>query len=272
MHKLILDIGSNALKGSLYDARTGAIQRDWRIVTGIGRDVAPDGTIGPEAESRLIAAAKQVLWEAAAIDGSPVPAHAIATEAFRRAANRDAIARRFGEATDGTVLEVIAGDEEARLERVAVLQTQRVQQNPGVPFFHVDAGGSSTECSVLDGAHAVAFTHSFPFGRHALLAMRPERPIALCDLLAELRRRIDDVHPRFATLAGSSVLSYLKATGQHRDDPVRAGLPIPTDADDGAVAGSLLVSALASVFDGPMYATKAGVRHGWIAEHLDPAT
>ena len=264
--KLILDMGSNAIKGALFDERSGEILHEWREVTELGRGFLPDGTLSEAAVRRTLTSAADIRKKAEKWASCPVEVHAIGTEALRKSRNVGAIVAQF-EAMFGARLDVISGAEEARLERVAVMHSAVVLAHDERPLLHLDMGGSSTECSIIDAAGEAAFSGSFAFGRHRLVASHPERPAEFVEFLAILASQVARFCPKYAVLAGSSIVAYVKSTGDMASAIRPHGAVAASDL--GAMAGSILVNAVSEIAEIPMFATHCGVRHGWIMDHLE---
>ncbi|MEQ8767298.1 MAG: Ppx/GppA phosphatase family protein [Planctomycetota bacterium] len=89
---------------------------------------------------------------------------AVATSATRESANQDELLARI-EASSGIRLEVIDGEDEARLVRISVLAALRGIGNPDVI---VDLGGGSLEVSELDGGR-VQQSWTLPIGTVRLM-------------------------------------------------------------------------------------------------------
>ncbi len=148
-----IDAGSNAIRLVIADSqspieyrRLASERYPVRLGHGVFTDHAFDETTLAHAEAafehfRLL------------MDHYGVQAYrAVATSATREALNRDQLLERV-EASAGIKLEVIDGEEEARLVRIAVLSAL---SGIGHADFIVDLGGGSLEVSRMDGNQVVA--------------------------------------------------------------------------------------------------------------------
>jgi len=139
-----VDMGTNSTRllvadvdGRGRDAKLVTVDRRTQI-TRLGQGVDRDRTLHPDAIERTLTALRE--YRAVIDDLGVERVRATATSAARDAANRDDL---FGpvEQLLGTRPELLAGDEEARLEFVGA--TAGLTE-PG-PFLVVDVGGGSTE-------------------------------------------------------------------------------------------------------------------------------
>lgn len=146
--KAAIDIGSNSLLLVVVDDE-GRVLHDEATVVGLGRGLPDKGVFKPD---RMDAAA-QVLaaYVARAAElGVPVTqVRAVATSASRRALNAATFFQGVLRQT-GLKVEVISGDEEARLTWLGALDG--LDLSPG-PVLLVDPGGGSTE--VIQGEGGV---------------------------------------------------------------------------------------------------------------------
>jgi len=144
-----IDMGTNSTRllvaeagGSGPQAPLDLIDRRMRI-TRLGQGVDKTRRLAPEAIERVLDALREYR---AAIDaaGGVERIRATATSAARDAANRDEL---FAPARDilGVDLELLPGDEEARLSFLGATHELRATGEPG-PYLVVDIGGGSTEC------------------------------------------------------------------------------------------------------------------------------
>ncbi|MBB4080559.1 exopolyphosphatase/guanosine-5'-triphosphate,3'-diphosphate pyrophosphatase [Lewinella aquimaris] len=149
-----IDIGSNAIRLQIvqvYD-ETELISfksvEYLRFPLRLGRDVFNKGTITAPTAAKFskLMQTFRLFIELYEVDGQ----FAVATSAMREAGNgrelRDAVL-----GTTGVNIQIISGDEEARILNKAIIPFL----NEG-PAVHVDVGGGSTEINIYDGAKVVA--------------------------------------------------------------------------------------------------------------------
>jgi exopolyphosphatase / guanosine-5'-triphosphate,3'-diphosphate pyrophosphatase len=123
-----------------------------------------DGRLDPAAMARGEACLARFAQRLAALPRENV--HMVGTHALREAANRDEFTA-VAECLMGVPLEVISGDEEARLIYLGV--AHRAPRQPGESRLVIDIGGGSTELAWSQPTHAGAAgepgrTASFKFG------------------------------------------------------------------------------------------------------------
>jgi exopolyphosphatase/guanosine-5'-triphosphate,3'-diphosphate pyrophosphatase len=165
-----VDIGSNSIRMNVAEVTAGGAPRllaTQRDVARLGDSVFRTGALSPEATDLLCAILSRMrgVWEPLGISRG----RAVATAALREARNRAEVVARASTAL-GIPIEIISGEEEARLIRLGVRAGKR--------SLIIDIGGGSTEIILEDRAW------SLPLGAIRLQArfMRSDPPEA-----AELR-------------------------------------------------------------------------------------
>lgn len=118
----------------------------------------------------------------------PAQLRVVATEAMRRAVNAAELVRKVQEQT-GFFIEIISGEEEARLTARGVLSVLSPLPKHSLVF---DIGGGSTEFILLEGPH-IRFHQSYPLGVVDLAEQVPERAIE--DTLRSLLRDLSHLYP-----------------------------------------------------------------------------
>ena len=213
-----IDLGTNNCR--LLIARAGA--GDFRIldsysrIVRLGEGLERDGAIGAAAIERALKALSVCRRK---IDRAGATAvRAVATEACRRAANRDAFVETVAAET-GIRLDIISPEEEARL---AVLGCQSLI-DPRFPYALVfDIGGGSTEVVFLerlaDGRVAIRDFASLPAGVITLSEARDlpgGDPQAYARTLEEMRALMAEVEARagFAEQARAGRVQLIGTSG-----------------------------------------------------------
>jgi len=135
----VIDVGSNSVRMVVFDgaARSPAYFYNEKILCGLGRDLARSGRLHPEGRRRALAALRRFTMLAQGMQVSPLCG--VATAAVREAADGAAFLAEVEEGL-GLRLEVISGEEEARLSAQGVLLGW-----PGAEGLVCDMGGSSME-------------------------------------------------------------------------------------------------------------------------------
>lgn len=190
MRKAVIDVGSNSVL-LLVSEKTG---ESWKTVfessdvTGLGTDTKITGLIQPGAQERTLAAIARGSQKASELGAK---CRAAGTMALRIATN----AHGFLQAAEaqGTPVEVISGDEEARLGLAAVMNDPTFEEHDFISV--IDTGGHSTELTTAQRATSgwtERFKRSVPVGALGLLesAMAQESPDFAARLAAV--KEIDD--------------------------------------------------------------------------------
>ena len=140
--KAIIDIGSNSIKffvGELAADRTITTIFDTNDITRLGENLNQTGMISPEAMERNVVSVAGFSAKAKELGADQVVA--VGTMALRTASNSDEFLRKVKEAC-GVEVQIIPGEEEARLSYLAILSGLPLQGGDLVIF---DTGGGSTE-------------------------------------------------------------------------------------------------------------------------------
>jgi exopolyphosphatase/guanosine-5'-triphosphate,3'-diphosphate pyrophosphatase len=146
----VIDLGTNSVK-LFVGERDGAGQwtrvLDRSEVTRLGEGLAETGRISPAAQARTLDAVRGMVEQARRLGAERLVA--VGTMGMRNAANSDVFIRE-AQADCGIRIEVIDGDEEARLAYLAVQESLGI---PGGSVVVFDTGGGSTQVTLgCDGA------------------------------------------------------------------------------------------------------------------------
>jgi exopolyphosphatase/guanosine-5'-triphosphate,3'-diphosphate pyrophosphatase len=175
-----VDIGSNTVRVLLGEVQGGRIRPDryFRRVTRLAGGATPSRGLAPEAMARTLDA----LRDAARLirEARVRRLRVVGTEALRRASNAPVFAGRLLAET-GLALEVIDGEEEARLSAAGVVSALDPLPHCCLIF---DIGGGSTEF-ILRERDAIRFHRSYPLGVVSLAERFPSSDAQ--------RRRIEEV-------------------------------------------------------------------------------
>lgn len=140
--KAIIDIGSNSIKffvGELAADRTITTVLDTNDIARLGEGLDKTGLISPEAMERNVAAVAAFRAKAEELGADQVVA--VGTMALRNAKNSGEFVEKV-KAACGVEVQIIPGEEEARLSYLAILSGLPLQGGDLVVF---DTGGGSTE-------------------------------------------------------------------------------------------------------------------------------
>ncbi len=196
-----IDAGSNAMR-----MMVGNVNEDWqvepveniRLPVRLGRDVFASGALQEKTMQQAVDAFQH--FQRVAQDLGVVKIRAIATSAMREAANSDILLDRISR-TSGINVEIISGDEEARLIHLAVGNTINLREKRAVL---IDIGGGSVEVTISENRNIIS-TESYNMGTVRLLQkldggketrfslLGPKRPFSLLvrEYAEAARRRID---------------------------------------------------------------------------------
>lgn len=161
-----IDIGSNAMRlliADRYQGRLRTIQSD-RASVRLGAEVFGSGSLSEETISRAVESIRNFKQK---IDAAGVETfRAIGTSAMREADNADVFIAR-AEQQAGVKIEVIDGDEEARLVYLAVSET--IEFSKGIDVL-VDIGGGSVEVTIVKSG-VIIFSESVKVGTVRLMRL-----------------------------------------------------------------------------------------------------
>ncbi|TAE21980.1 MAG: Ppx/GppA family phosphatase [Candidatus Kapaibacterium sp.] len=154
-----IDVGTNsfhAIVASVSEEGVFTIQSRAKENVRLGESVSDMKYLSDEAMKRGIAAMKRFAMMAAAANA---PIRAIGTSAMREALNQDEFVRRVQKET-GVAIEVISGNEEARLIYLGVLQALPILNKKTLV---IDVGGGSTE-TIVGYRGEMLYGHSAKLG------------------------------------------------------------------------------------------------------------
>jgi exopolyphosphatase/guanosine-5'-triphosphate,3'-diphosphate pyrophosphatase len=144
--KAAIDIGSNSLL-LLVTGDDGTVVHDEARVVGLGRGLKDRGVFRHDRMDATVEVLKEYAAIAEKLGVPPAKVRAVATSASRRALNAATFYAQVQKAT-GLKVEVISGDEEARLTWMGSIAG--LELPPG-PIMLVDPGGGSTEVILGEG-------------------------------------------------------------------------------------------------------------------------
>lgn len=139
----VIDIGSNSVRMVVFDgaARSPAYFYNEKILCGLGRGLAETGRLSPEGRARAKAALER--FGLLAQDMRLTSLTTVATAAVREAEDGEEFKAEV-EAASGLSMEIIPGEEEARLSAQGVLVGW-----PGARGLVCDIGGASMELAEI---------------------------------------------------------------------------------------------------------------------------
>ncbi|MFY9551876.1 MAG: Ppx/GppA phosphatase family protein [Thermoanaerobaculia bacterium] len=204
-----IDIGTNSIKLLVANVEEdGALEvllREKAMVR-LGSETLRTGKLSPEAIEAGVSTVEHFVKLAGGSGAEVV--RAVATCAVREASNSEEFVEAVRKRT-GVRVEVISGDEEARLINLALRSEFPARQDP---LFLIDIGGGSTELVISDGAR-VLLTESLPLGvvrladRHAKSDPPSDKDLTAMkkEVRAAAKRAVEAVRKKgFKTCVGSS--------------------------------------------------------------------
>ena len=286
MRSACIDIGSNTTRLLVAECdgeRLLEIYQE-RAFTRIGRGVVDQGTIAPDKISEVVEVVARQLETAGRIGAIEV--HGVATAAIRRATNGAALLDEI-RATCGLVIEVLSGEEEARLAFLGVAGT--LGHDPHGSLGVVDVGGGSSELVVGTAPDTIGWSTSFGVGSGDVADryLRSDPPLAqeLAAARAHVAEALDGNHaprPAEAVAVGGSAASLRRLAGPvlDRDSFARALALLGSEPASEVSrrfaldiervrllpAGLLILEAASELFGSPLQIGRGGVREGVLLE------
>lgn len=215
-----IDIGSNTVRALVGHVDEGQVipHSYVRQITRLGGGFCPERGLCDAAIDRTVRALVQIHQQLAAFELAAL--RVIATEAMRRAVNADRLVERVQQQT-GFSIEIISGDEEARLSAAGILSA--LQPLPEVCLFF-DLGGGSTEVGLVRQGR-LNFFRSYPLGvvRQAEEQPTPEQRKAhirqvLNQLKLDLQQQLGLMPAAIACVGTAGTVTTLAAIDQQMAD------------------------------------------------------
>jgi exopolyphosphatase/guanosine-5'-triphosphate,3'-diphosphate pyrophosphatase len=286
----VVDVGSNSVLLLAVDVDSAGVARavdEAVVTTRLGSGLRPGGALDPAAASRTCRAVVELCARARA--GGADAAWAFATGAARRAADgADFAAATAREA--GLPVEILSGDEEARLAHAAAVHGLGLDDTARLV---VDVGGATTELTLGRGT-AIDASVSLPMGALALTEEtggdleRVRAHVARVLATTALPARAAALGATVVASGGTATSLAALALGLERYDPRRVHGAILTAGGARAAVGACarsgaidagraaILPAGACILDGVMAAAAAremrvsdhGVRHAYLRERL----
>jgi exopolyphosphatase / guanosine-5'-triphosphate,3'-diphosphate pyrophosphatase len=285
-----IDIGSNTTRLLVADAGDGQLrelvtQRDF---TRIGKSLDAGGAIPRE---KIAETAEVVATQArVAREVGAERIVTVATAAIRNAPNRDELLAAIEQADGGMELDVLTGEEEARLSFVGATRT--LLSPAGGTIAVIDVGGGSTEIAIGEPDGAMEWSASFRIGSGFLADayLRSDPPSV--DELEKVRRHVagtfEGLAPppaESAVAVGGTATSLRRLLGAElshetleRGIRVLCTTPIPEVAARFELdverirllpAGILVLEAISDLLELPVRIARGGLREGVLLELVE---
>ena len=283
-----IDIGSNTTRLLVADAGEGQLRElvTQRAFTRIGRSMVASGSIPAD---KIAETAEVVATQAnVAREVGAEQIVAVATAAIRNAPNRDQLQSAVEEA-GGMPLEVLSGEEEARL---AFVGATRTMQHADGTIAVIDVGGGSSEIAVGDPNGKMAWSASFRIGSGFLADsyLRGDPPSV--DELEKVRRHVagtfEGLEPppaRGAVAVGGTATSLRRLLGAELShETLERGIRVLCTTAIAEVAarfeldpervrllpaGILVLEAISDLLALPLRIARGGLREGVLLELVE---
>ena len=285
-----IDIGSNTTRLLVADAGSGQLRElvNQRAFTRIGKSLRNGGNTIP---AKKIAETAEVVRTQAAV-AREVGAErlvAVATAAIRQAANRDELRDAVSEA-GGMDLDVLSGEEEARLAFVGATRTL-LQPAEGT-IAVIDVGGGSSELAVGEPDGRMGWSASFRIGSGFLADSYLRSDPPGIDELEKVRTHVagvleglDPPPADSAVAVGGTATSLRRLLGAELShETLERGIRVlsSTPIEEIAVrfeldaervrllpAGILILEALSDLIGLPLKIARGGLREGVLLEMVE---
>jgi exopolyphosphatase/guanosine-5'-triphosphate,3'-diphosphate pyrophosphatase len=195
----IVDVGSNSVRFVVFDgaARSPAYFYNEKVMAGLGEGMAKSGRLNPAGRDRALAALRRFAILARGMEIDPLTC--VATAAVREAAAGPEFQARV-EAETGLHLNVIDGEEEARLSAQGVLLGW-----PEAEGLVCDIGGNSMELAEVSGG-AIGRRVTSPLGPFRLREVKGgDKALGahIQRIIEGLAREVGTHHQRIYLVGGS---------------------------------------------------------------------
>jgi exopolyphosphatase / guanosine-5'-triphosphate,3'-diphosphate pyrophosphatase len=284
-----IDIGSNTTRLLVADAGNGQLRElvTQRAFTRIGKSLGAGGSIPTE---KITETAEVVATQAkVAREVGAEQIVAVATAAIRNAPNREELLAAV-ENAGGMALDVLSGEEEARLSFVGATRT--LLQPADGTIAVIDVGGGSSEIAIGEPNGRMAWSASFRIGSGFLADsyLRSDPPSV--DELEKVRRHVagtfEGLAPppaRSAVAVGGTATSLRRLLGAELSpETLERGIRVlSTTPIEGVAArfeldhervrllpaGILVLGAISELLELPLRIARGGLREGVLLELVE---
>jgi exopolyphosphatase / guanosine-5'-triphosphate,3'-diphosphate pyrophosphatase len=284
-----IDIGSNTTRLLVADAGGGGLRElvTQRAFTRIGKSLDAGGAIPAEkiAETAEVVATQAKIAHEVGAERIVT----VATAAIRNAPNRDELLAAVGH-VDGVRLEVLTGEEEARLSFVGATRTLLTPSDGTIAV--IDVGGGSSEIAIGEPDGAMAWSASFRIGSGFLADSYLRSDPPSIDELEKVRRHVagtfEGLEPppaRDAVAVGGTATSLRRLLGAELShETLERGIRVLSVTPIAEVAarfeldperirllpaGILVLEAMSDLLGLPLRIARGGLREGVLLELVE---
>jgi exopolyphosphatase/guanosine-5'-triphosphate,3'-diphosphate pyrophosphatase len=281
----VVDVGSNSIRllvSDVVDEHPTFVHTD-KVMARIGQSLGHDGRIDDRKIGEVAGIVSRFVSDARRLGAREV--RAIATSATREASNGSELAEHVLESS-GIPLEVIDGDEEARLAFVGTLASLDEPQAGEIGV--VDVGGGSTEIVVGSAADGVAWARSYRVGSGRLSDRFITHDPPLASELAQIRKAIDQAladdvpTPEYGIAVAGSATNLKRMVGPLLDEEsLERALRLLSERPSEVIsrqfqlettrarllpAGALIFEAAMQRLGTPLWVGRGGIRQGVVLD------
>ena len=284
-----IDIGSNTTRLLVADAGDGRLRElvAQRAFTRIGKSLQGGGVIPAEKIAETAEVVRTQTSVAREVGAEQIAA--VATAAIRSAPNRDELVSAVEDA--GSVkLNVLSGEEEARLSFVGATRT--LLDAPAGTVAVIDVGGGSSEIAIGASDGEMTWCESFRIGSGFLADAYLHSDPPSADELERLRRHVEgtfeglDPPPAGSAVAvGGTATSLRRLVGAELEhETLERGIRVLSSTQIGDVAkrfeldpervrllpaGILILEAISDLLGLPLRIARGGLREGILLELVE---
>jgi exopolyphosphatase/guanosine-5'-triphosphate,3'-diphosphate pyrophosphatase len=287
VRRACIDIGSNTTRLLVAECAADGLSEihQERAFTRIGAALRDDGMIGAAKLAEVVGVVAGQLELARGFGAESV--RCVATAAVRRARNGQELVARVAEGCDGLQVEVLSGEDEARLAFLGAAYD--VSVGAGEELGVVDVGGGSSEVVVGRPPDQVLWWESLAVGSgeiaDACLRSDPPSERELAAARVRVADALGDVAPppvARAVAVGGSATSLTRLVGPVLDAgafgrslTLLASVPVAEVAARFALdvervrllpAGLLILEAISGRLRAPLVVGRGGIREGVLLE------
>lgn len=226
-----IDVGSNSMRmtvGSLDENWLIEIVENIRLPVRLGEDVFSTGSHG---STTMRQSQEAFLRFRHAADSHGVARmRAVATSAAREAANSDLLVDRIQQSS-GIELEIISGEEEARLINLAVSHELKLKNKRALL---IDIGGGSVEVSISNGQSIIS-TDSYNMGAVRLIEKLDGRKKSKHTFAKLVREYAEGARRRLEREIGTEKIAICAGTGGNVEEIGRLGQKLLKTESDRSV-------------------------------------
>jgi exopolyphosphatase / guanosine-5'-triphosphate,3'-diphosphate pyrophosphatase len=283
-----IDIGSNTTRLLVADGSNGHLKElvVQRAFTRIGKSLLKGGAIPPDKIEETAGVVRTQARVAREVGAHEVVA--VATAAIRDAPNREELCTAV-QTAGGMPLEVLSGEEEARLSFVGAART--LATPPAGTMAVIDVGGGSSELAIGQPDGSVEWSESFRIGSGFLadsyLRSDPPAVVELEAVRSHVEGTFEGLEPppaETAVAVGGTATSLRRLLGaelshetlergirvlsQTRIDDVASRFELDPERVRLLPAGILVLEAMSDCLGLPLRIARGGLREGVLLELL----